>query len=306
MSSPAFRVFISAASSEFEAARAAIASDLRSRGIEVKFQDDFRQEAEADTTLRKLHDYIHDCSAVISLVGNRSGSVPPPAAAEPFADVLPEGIDRASYTQWEVLLALYYGRRLSIYRANDDYRPDRPETEASDSLELQERFVTYLFKEQGLDRSSFSTIDELGRLVLREDWPKVITRKPVLLPDPSLGDLFKGRDGFLEQLRESLERVAGHATAIVAKAVHGLGGVGKTRLAVEYAWRRKDDYTALLFVAAETPQLLNQNLAALTGPAGLDLPEHDVPDENVQSAAALRWLTEHPGWLLILDNVDTP
>jgi len=114
MSSPAFRVFISGASSEFEAARAAIASDLRSRGIEVKFQQDFRQEAEADTTLRKLHDYIRDCSAVISLVGNRSGSVPPPAAVEPFADVLPDGIDRASYTQWEVFLSLRYGTRQTM------------------------------------------------------------------------------------------------------------------------------------------------------------------------------------------------
>ncbi|HEX3530953.1 MAG TPA: tetratricopeptide repeat protein [Thermoanaerobaculia bacterium] len=126
------------------------------------------------------------------------------------------------------------------------------------------------------------------------------------LPFPSLGPLFQGREAMLARLREALVRTpAGRATAIAGKAVHGLGGVGKTRLAVEYAWKHAADYTAALFVAAPSPADLRRNLAALCGRSGLDLPEQEAPEEEVREAAVLRWLTGHPGWLLILDNVDS-
>ena len=129
--------------------------------------------------------------------------------------------------------------------------------------------------------------------------------KPIDLPYPPLGSLFKGRDDFLRQLHQSLTRGAGR-TAIVSSALYGLGGVGKTRAAVEYAWAHEKDYTALLFVIAETPEALRRNLAALTGPLVLNLPEHGADKEDIRIKAALDWLKAHPGWFLILDNLDTP
>ena len=69
-----FRVFLSAVTSEFGRARDALAADLRARGLLVGVQSDFRQEAGADTTLRKLHDEIRDCAAVVCVVGMRSGT----------------------------------------------------------------------------------------------------------------------------------------------------------------------------------------------------------------------------------------
>jgi hypothetical protein len=82
-------------------------------------------------------------------------------------------------------------------------------------------------------------------------------------------------------------------------------GVGKTRLAVEYAWQHKADYSALLFVVADSPENLRRNLAGLVAPLVLDLPEQEATKEEVRVAAALDWLHEHPGWFLILDNIDT-
>jgi tetratricopeptide (TPR) repeat protein len=131
-------------------------------------------------------------------------------------------------------------------------------------------------------------------------------RKPVHLPYQSLDTLFKGRDEFLDRLAASLQAADGRATALVGKAVHGLGGVGKTRLSVEYAWRRREEYRALLFVPADSPDLLRSSLAALAGPRILNLPEQDDSEEEARAAAAVRWLQDHPGWLLILDNADTP
>jgi hypothetical protein len=80
--------------------------------------------------------------------------------------------------------------------------------------------------------------------------------------------------------------------------------VGKTRLALEYAWGREADYSALLFVRAETPAGLNANLAALAGASVLDLPEKEAREDAAKIEAVLRWLAANPTWLMILDNVD--
>ncbi len=137
--------------------------------------------------------------------------------------------------------------------------------------------------------------------------PETASRSaPVIsLPYPSLGSLFKGRDAFLRDLHASLTRGPGR-TAITGSALYGLGGIGKTRAAVEYAWAHEAGYTALLFVIAETPEALRRNLAALAGPLVLNLPEQHMAEEDVRLKAVLDWLKLHPGWLLILDNLDTP
>ena len=51
---------------------------------------------------------------------------------------------------------------------------------------------------------------------------------------------------------------------------------------------------------------LRANLAELCNPPVLNLPEWNQPEEIIRLAAVFRWLSEHSGWLLILDNADTP
>jgi hypothetical protein len=170
-----FRVFLSAVTSEFGNARDELAADLRAREMFVRVQSDFRQEADADTTLRKLHNFIRDCNAVVCIIGKRSGALPPPAAATPFARMLPPGVVRASYAQWEFFFARYYKQRLSIYVANDDYQPNRSESTTANDGQLQADFLAHVVDEQDLDRRYFSNKDQLCREVLREDWPKPST-----------------------------------------------------------------------------------------------------------------------------------
>jgi tetratricopeptide (TPR) repeat protein len=119
------------------------------------------------------------------------------------------------------------------------------------------------------------------------------------LPFESLGDLFKGRDVEMAELE------AFATSPVQKKVLHGLGGIGKTRLAVEHAWRHGARYRAAFFVRADTPAGLRAQVAALAGPALLRLPERQAAAEEEVFGAVLTWLRENPGWLLILDNVDT-
>src|SRR6185312_534006 len=124
------------------------------------------------------------------------------------------------------------------------------------------------------------------------------------LPFLPLEDLFKGRDDALRTLEANLQG-SKTATAITQTTLYGLGCIGKTRLAVEYAWRSGDRYEAVLFVVAESPEAFRSNLADLTrlGLSGLSpVPSH-AQEEEV--SAVLSWLRENTRWLLILDNVDT-
>ncbi|HEY9419801.1 MAG TPA: TIR domain-containing protein [Thermoanaerobaculia bacterium] len=124
------------------------------------------------------------------------------------------------------------------------------------------------------------------------------------LPFPTLGDLLKGRDDELQRLRTNLD-TSGHPTAITqTQTIHGLGGIGKTRLAIEYAWRSGDRYDFALFVVADSPEALRLSLVSLARPGLLALPEYEVGAESKALEAVLRWFQEHDRWLLILDNVD--
>ncbi|MGB9365574.1 MAG: tetratricopeptide repeat protein [Xanthobacteraceae bacterium] len=301
------RIFVSAVTNEFGKARDSVASDLRARGHEVKVQSDFTQGGDAEFLLERLHDYIRDCNAVACVIGKRSGSCPPPDKAQRFAKMLPVGIAEASYTEWEFFFARHYRRRLYTYIANDDYAPDEPTPTGADFPALQTAFVQHV-KAESVHWAPFSNVDRLGRAVLREDWtapsppPPPQRPKPIVLPYPSLGPLFKGRESFLRQLHESLTGDGKTAITGTRQALYGLGGIGKTRAAVEYAWAHENDYSALLFVVAETPEALRANLVSLTKTL---VPQVDTADDNVRLQAVLGWLATDRGWLLVLDNVDS-
>ncbi len=231
-----YQIFLSAVSPEFESARDEVANGLQAKGLEVKVQRSFRQENDAATTLEKLHNYIRDCDAVICIVGRYSGSYPPDEADFLPKQMLPEELDCAGYTQWEFHFARHYKKRLYIYFADGDWQPDKPPGAADDPAH-QQAFVQHI-KKLNLDRTHFNSTHQLCAEVFKVDWPHFIAHKPNNLPFASLGPLFKGREQFLEDLDKALSDSEGTAAITTkAQAVHGMGGVGKTRAAVEFAWR---------------------------------------------------------------------
>ena len=84
--------------------------------------------------------------------------------------------------------------------------------------------------------------------------------------------------------------------------ISGLGGIGKTQTAVEYAYRSRDSYPFVLSVPANTPETLRSNFVALAGV--LNLPERDAREQQMVVHAVKQWFETHTGWLLIFDNAD--
>jgi hypothetical protein len=105
----------------------------------------------------------------------------------------------------------------------------------------------------------------------------------------------------LQQLRVTL---TSGATTALTQAILGLGGVGKTQLAVEYAYRFAADYDIVWFVRAETTASIASDLALLAQP--LQLPERNAQDQNIVIEAVRDYLRQHERWLVILDNAEEP
>ncbi|WP_051717073.1 tetratricopeptide repeat protein [Streptomyces sp. NRRL F-5727] len=112
------------------------------------------------------------------------------------------------------------------------------------------------------------------------------------------GGGFVGRASELAALNQAFTG----AGEVLVQAVHGLGGVGKSALAAQWAAGRHE--TVRWWITAETAPAVDSGVAALAralqpGLAGL-------PAE-VQTERAIRWLANHPErWLLVLDNVEAP
>lgn len=112
---------------------------------------------------------------------------------------------------------------------------------------------------------------------------------------------FTGREDVLTHLYTVL-RGRKMAALTQAQAISGLGGIGKTQIAIEYAYRYRDQYKATFWVNASTLDTLNTDFAALAVLLGLS--EHYESDQDVIVPLVKHWLATYTQWLLILDNVD--
>jgi tetratricopeptide (TPR) repeat protein len=125
---------------------------------------------------------------------------------------------------------------------------------------------------------------------------------PAISNLPPRNVAFAGRDDLLAELRQRLHEEAA-AVLVPAQALHGLGGVGKTQLALEYAHRYQADYDLIWWITAETPGAIPAALADLADRLGLVDDPAQVADQEQLAAAVLEELRRRECWLLIFDNV---
>jgi tetratricopeptide (TPR) repeat protein len=321
VANPSVRLFLSCVSDEFRDYRDALRRALTRPNVEVKIQEDFK--ALGGDTLRMLEDYIAECEAVVHFVGEMAGSTPAASSVDDLikrhtdvaARLAEKGMTREplatlTYTQWEAWLAIGRGKNLLIVEPAEGVArgPRFAPTDASRASQ-----AAHLNRLKAIGRfpiePPFTSADNLAAQIVNSAVIDALVkaralpaRQPRNLPFASLGPLFVGRETALDDLRAALEGAKG--VAVAGRALHGLGGIGKTRLAIEYAWAREADYSALLFARADDAATLNASLAALAGASVLDLPEKEAREDAAKIEAALRWLEDHPTWLMILDNVD--
>lgn len=127
---------------------------------------------------------------------------------------------------------------------------------------------------------------------------------------PQRNKNFTGRDDILARLRES---ATGQVATVVLPseplphALQGLGGVGKTAVAIEYAHRYRSEYDLVWWIPADQPALIRSSLAALAGRLGLEAASA-TGIEGAMAAVldALRRGEPYRRWLLIFDNADQP
>ncbi len=143
----------------------------------------------------------------------------------------------------------------------------------------------------GLDESETRQLLEVSLTGLASYW---------LIPRPR-NPFFTGREEILEVLHAQLH-VDQEADLPQSSALRGLGGVGKTQIALEYAYRYALEYNAVFWIEAETAENIVSSLLRIA--AVLQLPGQDDKDQQQVVAAVQRWFTTHGRWLLIWDNVE--
>jgi tetratricopeptide (TPR) repeat protein len=112
---------------------------------------------------------------------------------------------------------------------------------------------------------------------------------------------FTGRDRLLDSLHRSL---TSDTPASRVQAVYGMGGVGKSHLALEYAHRYRDDYGLVWWIPSEDPATASLHLAKLASRLGVRTPGEVNPEAVRESL--LRELAARNDWLLVFDNAQSP
>jgi tetratricopeptide (TPR) repeat protein len=112
---------------------------------------------------------------------------------------------------------------------------------------------------------------------------------------------FTGREALLDSLAERLNT---GVAAVLPEALHGMGGVGKTQIAVEFVYRHGRDYSLVWWIPAEQQNQVIQSLIELGERMGLKAGS-DVPATRAV-LEALRTGYPYRNWLLVFDNAEEP
>ena len=120
---------------------------------------------------------------------------------------------------------------------------------------------------------------------------------------PPRNPYFTGRD---EMLRDLRQRLTTDVTALLPHSLQGLSGVGKTQLAIEYAYRFAADYDIVWWIPSDVRAAARQSLADLAIRLDLGGPAAETGELIRAALDALRTGQPYQRWLLIYDSAGVP
>ncbi len=112
---------------------------------------------------------------------------------------------------------------------------------------------------------------------------------------------FTGHEDTLRSLYQAIQTESA-AALTQPQGISGLGGIGKTQTAIEYAYRYRANYKAILWARSDSEGTLTSEFVAIAQLLGLS--ESDEQDQRIIIEAVMRWLRTNSHWLLIFDNIE--
>ncbi|WP_312030447.1 FxSxx-COOH system tetratricopeptide repeat protein [Actinomycetospora sp. TBRC 11914] len=224
-----------------------------------------------------------------------------------YGSTVPDHHPTVSYTELEFDTAHRAGKPLLVFLLDttEGHRELFAEVEHAREQEAFRRRVG----QARITRDTATSPDELATLVERALHKLTVTigDSPATSAGlrvwrvPPRNQVFTGRSEVFAVLRAALEQ--GERAVSVIHALHGMGGVGKTALAIEYAHCHGEDYDLVWWVPSEDPAMIPASLAECAQSIGLAGTSEAV---GVAVARLHTFFHDHDRWLICFDNAEDP